>query len=306
MQTVFNLDLNKKNPPTSFAYQVPTDTQEMYFRIIENDYVIDYSRFKQLTLQMELPSGAIYTQSATKLTTYQNEKVVLFKIPSGFLNNTGVMTISPRVSLNNKTVILPSFKIYLYDAESSNCLKNNMRNVLSSINHFNYMLSLYYDSIKRDQINQPNGVVGLDSNGNIPLDYFPTTFTNHISDKLIDTATTKFYDDNGQEIGIHGLKLDDKWRLRYYDHEDLTWRIVNSIYGGDFGVQNKSSEWNVFGGSWNIANANTVTDAGIFTNTVNNFVDGNTFKDTLSGDVDSNFIDGGVETGENIFGGTFK
>ena len=302
MNTIFNLDLNKKDHPTSFAYQVPSDTQEMYFRIIENDYVIDYSSFRQLSLRFEFGSGTIYTNTVSSTTTYQNEKVIAYKIPSNYLNKTGDITVTPTVRLSNKTVILSSFKLYLYDGQSNSCANTNMRNVLTSIYSYNHMLKLYYDAIKRDQINKPNGVVGLNSNGDIPIEYFPTTLANHITDKLIDTKTKTFPDENGLDIGIHGLKLDDKWRLRYYDAEDLAWRVANSIYGGDFGVPNKSAEWNISGGSWGTPSIS----AGTFTKTSDRFFDGGNFKDSLSGEVDANFIDSGVETGENIFGGTFK
>lgn len=302
MQTVFNLDLNKKNHSTSFAYQVPTNTQEMYFRIIENDYVIDYSKLVRLVLRFELENGTVYVQDTSKLSTYQNERVVEYNVLSTLLRNTGQLTVTPTVQLSNKTVILSSFKIYLYDDTSNSCANTNMRNVLTSIYSFNYMLGLYYDSIKRDQINQPNGVVGLDENGDVPLRYFPSKLVNHISDKLVDTATKTFYDDNGQEIGIHGMKLDDKWRLRYYDSDDSEWYVANSIYAGKFGYPNKSAEWNVYGGTWGTPTIN----AGLFTTTVNNFVDGGTFNDSLSSEVDANFIDAGVVTGDSVFGGTFK
>ena len=301
MNTIFNLDLNKKNHPTSFAYQVPSNTQEMYFRIIENDYVIDYSKFSALNLRFEFEDGTIYTGTTSSFTVYQNEKVVEYKIPSNYLNKVGNATVTPTVKLSNKTVILSSFKIYLYDGESSSCANTNMRNTLTSIYSFNYMLGLYYDSIKRDQINQPNGVVGLDSNGDIPLQYFPTTLTNHITDKLINTKTKTFYDENGVDIGIHGMKLDDKWRLIYYDSDDQEWYVANSIHGGNLINPQKSSEWNIYGGIIVPPTINAMS----FKDNLEDYMDGGTFKDNNDEAVDANFIDAGnIKDDDSIFGGT--
>lgn len=297
MDTVFNLQIDKKNPPTSFGYMIPKNTQSLYFRIIDNDYIVDYDDFNELRLVVEFDTGEIEVATINKTVTHQSEQVIEYKIPDKYLQKVNRAVIEPRVKMVNKTVILSKFVIVFYDKYSA-----EMDGILTATSSFNNMLNNFWNKIKYDQLNEPNGVIKLDNNGDIPIEFFPDIFKSHINDKIVDTEKRKFYDRNGKEISIHGLEFDDKWRLCYYDNDDDEWYVVNQVHGGKFGYPNKSSEWNIHGGVWGTPTIN----AGLFTQDTDKFIDGGTFDDSLSGEVDANFIDAGVITGDNIFGGTFK
>lgn len=288
MTTIFNLDLSKKNEPASFAYNIPTNsTYTMYFRIIENEYVIDYSKFQSLSLRFQFEDNSIEVKSTTTMTTYKGERVVKYDIPSSFLKKTTKIYVTPTVRVSNKTTVLQSYKLVIYEDETK-----EMNGILSAIDNYNYMLSQFYDSIKRIEINNPNGIIGLDSKGKLNINFLPSSLLDHLPLEI-------------RQGDVHGLKLDSKHRLNYYDNDDQRWYIANQIHGGSFRNPNKDASWNIHGGFFD----DGFIDAATFTTEVSTFVDGGEFTDSLSGSLDAgNFFDAGylpAGQGKAIHGGTF-
>ena len=288
MTTIFNLDLSKKNEPASFAYNIPTNsTYTMYFRVSENEYVIDYSKFQSLSLRFQFEDNSIEVKSATTMTTYKGEKVVKYDIPPSFLKNTTKIYVTPTVKVSNKTTVLSSFKLIIYDGSST-----EMNGILSAIDQYNYMLGQFYDSIKRVEINKPNGVIGLDNKGKLDINLFPNNLLDHLPFEI-------------RQGEVHGLKFDSKHRLIYYDDDDQRWYVANQIHGGSFKNPNKDASWNIHGGFFD----DGFIDAATFADNITDYISGGEFTDSLADEWDAgSFLDAGyLPTGQDkaIHGGTF-
>lgn len=300
---VFNLDINNKITPSPYSYEIPSSTQKIHFRIIRNNYPIDYDNFRSLVLIMR---GTNYTNqdSTSKVVTVGKEKFVEYSLDGSVISGKKELHIDPIVMMSDGTFHIGSIRLVMYDSSESSCRHAEWRMFNNVMDNFNMTLGKYYNAIKRDQYNQPNGVPQLDGDGKVPYRFLPVEITEHPQDLLYDTKTKQFMS-NGVDIGIHGLKMDDKWYLTYYDTMDKRRYRVNSIYGGDFGKPNKPPEWNIWGGDF--SDTIPTINAGTFTNPSVDIIDAGSFGQQFTDIIDGNYTSGGGGTDNRILihGGTW-
>ena len=242
---VLNLDISRKITPSPYVYRIPLNTEKIYFRIVENDYPINYVEFDEI----ELVFKGIDRLFATKVVTVGKEQLVEFDLQGYLINGREEVLVDATVAMEFRRVFIGTIKLVTYDDEISSCRESEWRMLANILDNFNATLGRYYNAIKRDQINQPNGVPALDSNGRVSYEQLPIEIDSHPQDLLYDTYDKEFIQD-GIDIGIHGLKLDEEWQLTYWDTMDKRRYKINSIYGGEFGIPNKPEEWNIWGGDF--------------------------------------------------------
>lgn len=294
--SVFTLDVSDNIKSAPYSYLIPSDTKKLYFRIVKNDTIIDYLKeLINLELMLKYDDNSIEVVSTKKRRVYLNEEMIEYTLDANKLNSNSRILITPTVKLKGGSYLLSSTWISTYD--TGGCDESRYQMVNSLVDAYNSILGLYFKSVKWSEVDVPNGVVGLDSNGDIGFTYLPSDISQHMYDKLIDTTKQNNFQD---DLELHGLKIDSKWRLLYYDADDEAWRIANGVYGGSLFLPHKPPAWDVNGGSI----LDPAINAGTFTQNIVNTVDGGTFTDGSNTFLDANFIQGGTFTGYDIFGGS--
>lgn len=262
MTLIFNMDLDNLTKVTNYGFQITRTPPTFYFRLYQNGYDVDMSKFNSLTLRIRTKStNQINTVTITKVVTINNEKLVEVTLNSNYFVKSDTIILSPTVRFSNKSLILKDFEFIIYEGS-----KTEMTMVKTALERFNHMYNLYIKAIKRDQINKPLGVVGLDGKAKIPIERLPDFISKHPQEMIR----------NGE---IHGLKLDEDFMLLYYDSMDDEFYIANSVYGGRFTHPNKPSpKYDYFGGHWGSMDVIAV-DSSTFDVDIADAFDGGNFND---------------------------
>ena len=236
MSLIFNLDLDNLTKVTDYGFNrsLSPPPPIIYFRLYKNGYLFDMSKFQRLTFRYRVGgTNQIYNENYTQTELINGERLVKVELLSQLLQRSDKVTVSPSVRESNKTIILSDFIFYMYEGE-----KNEMTAVKHALMRFNVLYGLYINAIKRDQINQPFGVVGLDGKGKIPLERLPIEITDHVFETVFNSE-------------VHGLRINkDKKMLEYYDSDDQYWYEINVLYGGIFKLPTKSEQYTVYGGNF--------------------------------------------------------
>lgn len=290
MNTKVNVDITKTNRVTNFGIQ-SKQPHSIYLRLHDNKYVLDNNNIQNIRLTIRVDAKNeidIITLDSTNLKEIDGEYLYEFNVPNSLLELQGKLFITIRVRYNNINYTLNEFKILVFEK-----LDTGMFAINNAVNRFNYMINLYLDSIKRDQIDVPNGVVALDSEGRFDEKFLPDFLKEHIEHKLWDTHQKNIE-------YIHGLRLDtDTYRLHYYDDDDDADYLINQIHGGLLGHPNKSSEWNIFGGNLSDVRDNFI-DANVFTSTVEATINAGTLDTDITNTIDGGkFMDSPNSESEN-------
>lgn len=239
MTLIFNLDLDNLTKITNYAFDLkekPFPT--IYFRLYQNGYDVDMSKFNQLTLRTRsVETGKIDTIISTKITTVNGEKLVEVKLNDSYLTKNDTFNIDATVKYSNQSIILKTFQFVIYDGS-----KTEMNMVKQGLSRFNHLYNLYIKAIKRDQINQPYGVVGLDKDARMSINQLPDNVGQHVQTKIRDSQ-------------IHGMRLNDEFMLEIYDPMDKEWYEATSLNFGNFTQPNKPEKYNIFGGFFTGINA---------------------------------------------------
>lgn len=263
MTLIFNMDIGNSNKTTSYGIDRKEDTfPTIYFRLYKNRYGVDMKDFNKLSLRIqELSNGTTYTVTTSKVTVINGEKLVEVKLDDKYLNKSDTLIIKPTITYLNTNKGLDEFKLIIYEGS-----KTEMNLVKQGVVRFNQVYNLFIKAIKRDQINKPNGVIGLDGDARMNIKQLPDVVGQHVHTKVRDTD-------------IHGLRLNDKFMLEVYDKDDEYWWEANVLHGGFFGFPNKLEKYNVFGGYWGELIPPVITDGGIFTEEITDVYDGGLFTD---------------------------
>lgn len=233
MDTILHIDLNNKINITNVVYKVNSSSKHLLFRVFENNYPKSMDDFERLKLSIKLDSdGSIYSKTTSEIVERDGVKLIKFDLDDELLGSLNKLEVTPSIRFNNVRTVINKFKIITYNDESA-----ELNGVISSVYSFNKMVSLWIDSIKRDQLNQPNGIIKLDNKGKISHTSIQDYLQNHALDKIIDTD-------------IHGLTLDEDFMMRYWDSDDNEWYIANSVNGGKFGHPHKPQSYNISGGKF--------------------------------------------------------
>lgn len=233
MDTILHIDLDNKTNATNMTYKINSSSKYLLFRVFENNYTKSMDDFERLKLSIKLSSdGSIYSKSTSEVVEINGTKLIKFNLDDDLLDSVDKLEVAPSIRFNNIRTKINKFKIFIYDDDSA-----ELSGVISSIYNFNKMVDLWIDSIKKDQLNQPNGIISLDENGKLDYRLFQENLQKHALDKIIDTD-------------IHGLILDEDFMMRYWDSDDYEWYIANSVNGGKFGYPHKPNEYNITGGKF--------------------------------------------------------
>lgn len=279
MIKLINLDIDGKSKPTDIAMRTNNE-YEIYYRLSKDTYDIDYSKFNNMRLNIRInkTSNVDYViLDTSNVVELNGKKYVVWKIPNVYLKDEALLIVNYEIKYDNVNHNIKSSNYQVYIKPTP-----EMNGILSAIDRYNTALGLYLDSIKRKEINSPNGIVGLDDNGVIEKDRFNPLFSEHIPTKLIDTL--------GKVENIHGLKLkNDDYYLYYYDNDDLEYYIVNQIHGGQLGYNNKPEQYNIFGGELT-ENSNFI-DASMFNINLNDDIEGGNLNSSPEGIIDAGLFD---------------
>lgn len=274
MIKLLNLDISGKNKPTDSALRKGNE-YDIYFRITDSGYDIDYEEMSNFRLTVRVNKTTItdvINITKDNVIDYNGTKYLEWKVPSVYLKDEALLINSVTVNYKGSNKKTQDFNLQVYEKPSP-----EINGILNAIDKYNTAMGLYIDSIKRTEIGSPNGVVPLDNNSVINESYFNPTLSDHIPTRLIDTLD--------KVENIHGLKLNkDNNHFEYYDDDDLEYYVVNQIHGGQLGFKNKSSEYNIFGGTLEVYSG--FIDSATFNTELEDVVNGGNLADDTSDTID--------------------
>jgi hypothetical protein len=182
--TIINLDLSRNNKPTDYAFKKETSpSPHIYFRVFENGYTVSLNTFTNLNLKIaKSQTGETYNFSTNTTVSIDNERLIRFTLTPELLNDLDSLEIEPTINILNKSTILKKFKLIIYDT-----LTTEMLGILEAIDSYNRVYAIYLNSIKREQINAPNGIVKLDGNKRVNISQTPRVIINHIDSKILNS-----------------------------------------------------------------------------------------------------------------------
>lgn len=232
-----NLEVDNKKKVTDYAFKVDTeDSPIINFRLVRNTYDYDLKGFNSLYFKIvdEKDPSNMYTVTITSssITSQDGENVIKFIMPLGSVRKQTNLIVSPTIKISNISKALTPFKIIVYEKDTP-----EMNFIKVVIKNFNDMYGRFVDVIKRDQINQPDGVVGLNNNIKIENAQIPNKYVEHPDLKI-------------RQSTVHGMGLNSDFMLEYKDIDDDMFYEFNLLFGGIFGYPNKSEEHDVYGGDF--------------------------------------------------------
>jgi len=262
------------NNPTSYGYEVNhRNSPILYFRLHDKNYIIDYSKYIELRLNIKFKYKArldVELLNRSNLRVINDEQLLEWRIPSMYLSELESLEITPVVKLTSGTYNVKPFKLVIFRTMDS-----NSNAILNAIEYFNKTYAKYLNTIKRVDIGQPDGVVPLDNEGRINKRYMPFGLASHAELRIYDTIYT--VDD------IHGLRINRKnFDFEYFDEDDQEWYAANSIHGGRFGYPNKPSPYfDVHGGFFQLIQGEDI-DGGNLGDGLVDAYDGGNFTDNIT------------------------
>lgn len=268
MDRIINLDISNKLKTTDYSFRIGVD-YNIYFRLHDSDYTINYDDFNSLRLTIRYArTTRMEVVNLTEVVEFNNEKLIKWQVDPSLIEDEVSLNVSFIVNISGTNYNTSEMKIIVYKNQEA-----GMTGITMAIDNFNTMIATYLDSVKRKDIGAVNGVIGLDSNGKIDEKYLPTDLINHIPIRLIDTLDT-VYD-------IHGMKINrENYKLEYYDNDDQEYYYANQIHGGILGFKNKDSSYNIFGGY--LGEVTDSIDAQAFNTPLEDTVDAQSFSDNPS------------------------
>ena len=240
MSFIFNMDLDNRHKVTNFGFNIKESPPTIYFRLYENGYAFDMNKFERLTLRYRIEkSNEIITENYTTTEIVNGETLVKVVLSSQLFAPTSTIFVSPTVKISNKSIILKEFEFIIHEGNPQ-----EMNSVKYAIRKLNDMYYQYIKAVKRDQIDKPNGVVGLDNQGKIPMNKLNLEATKHVYDRIFNTE-------------VHGLRMNDNFEIEIFDTDENKYVLVNSIHGGNFTSSQKDSSKDVFGGTFSLNDDST-------------------------------------------------
>lgn len=238
------LDISRRNKSADLSCKLNV-VNTVRFVIHDSQNRIDYSKFNSMTIRSSPNNRSnVYTQTlnTSAIKEIEGIKYVEWIIPNEVISVVDKINLNLTVRYNNTNYTILEFKMIVYNLDTA-----EMNAVIQANRNLNSIIQTYLDSVKKSEINTPEGLIGLDANGKIDKNKIPFNFEEHVSDELYDTLTTL--------DSIHGLRINrDTYEVEYYDSDDEYWYVVNSVYGGSFTKQPKASNYDVFGGNFTDTN----------------------------------------------------
>lgn len=225
-QVILNCDVDGIKKTTDFSFISRDKDVEIILRLTKNKYPLKRDEFNSLTINFidrkTLSSVFTKTYQRPQLITSGEDELLKVVLPQSLVVEHTDYKVQIRVIIGNISRNLRPFRIMFYEENSNEV--NKIRNAVIS---FNEMWNKYIHSVKKDQINTANGVIGLGSNADMSINLFPTAIAEHQS--------LKIYSDEP-----HLLRLNKKsFYLEYYDTDAESWQVVDRLNGGEFTTERK-------------------------------------------------------------------
>lgn len=193
------LDLNFR-----FSEQIPRfrrkDSAVLNIHLFESKERKDISNFSKATLSIQLPSQEIKKVEATRKGT-GIDTYVQYQFTNEVMTEIGLYTLILTVEKDGGRVSTQKFTVFFYDNESKADFEfiNMMQKLQLQIN---YLDSIMDNIVLKDLIGKSNGLIPLDSNGKIPMEYMPVFLEDHINTNIYLNL-------------VHGLMVDANLNLIY-------------------------------------------------------------------------------------------
>lgn len=176
------------------------DSAVLNIRLFNAKERVDISNFSKATLSIQLPSQEIKYKEAisqgTDMDTY-----VQYQFSEDVMTEIGLYTLILSVEKDGGRVSTQKFSVYFYDNESSADFEfiDMMQNLQLQIN---YLDSIMDNIVLTELIGKSNGLIPLDANGKIPIEYMPIFLQEHINTNVYLSL-------------VHGLMVDSNLNLIY-------------------------------------------------------------------------------------------
>ncbi len=222
------LDIGGKRKSVDFRFLTGDSDVNILFLLTYNDYYLDIKIPFEVTVEIIEKNNFTVKQSkkfVNKDVVFMNNiPTINMAITQEILFNENSYSIDISVFINNQHITLPNFIMFFNSSETHE--SKQIRKVKES---YNQALDKYLNVIKRNQINKPNGVIGLDKDGRTDISVFSSLVVTHLQDKIM--------------IGeVHELRLRPDYYLEYYDEDSQSWLMVDRLEGGEFTIQQKDIE----------------------------------------------------------------
>lgn len=201
----------------------------IYARLYENKYDIDYSRFSFLRLVLFDSNNNVNTINSSEIIEENGIKYIKLEIPDDLLGVHMDYNTRITVGIDNKNKQLKRFKIFSRVEKTS-----DLNTAIILTKRINWILEEYLSSVKRQEIDVPNGLIPLDEDARVEIKYMHDDIVQHI--KL--------------EYSGHDTRMNKNRMLEYFDTQDEEWYELNSLNGGDFNIDRKPSEFSYHGGTF--------------------------------------------------------
>jgi len=219
------LDIGGKRKSTDFSFLTGQDTATIFFILTYNDYFLNSNISFQMDIDI-IEKNSFKVEYSKKITSsdilYDNDiPYISLTLPQIFLVKENAYNIDINVLVGSVYTSLPNFLMFFNATESY-----ELKQIKKTIEAYNKSLEKYLNTVKRDQINQPSGVIGLDDSGRMDISVLPPFVNNHIQDKIMASE-------------VHGLRLRKDYFLEYYDTISEQWLMVDRLEGGEFNTPQK-------------------------------------------------------------------
>lgn len=208
MVLVFNLDIDAKNNPSSYAFNT-VENGLFYFRPYKGDFLSTWDSINNIDIEFidEQISSNIFTINLTKsnIVEINSEKLMEVKLPSNMMSTNALF--KGLIKINKSKSLMMDIIIYSSGSQELEKLKEITQD-------YEEELRRYLTSVKKYQLDAKNGVAKLDAQKKIFESYLPNEYKDHIATKIISGIA-------------HEIKLDSKGILWYYDREAKEWKMGN-------------------------------------------------------------------------------
>lgn len=223
---ILNLDVIGSYKTTDYIFkQDNQDSPVISFKLIKDYYIYDLKDFNSIAFTIVEENTLLKVHEATyeekDIKKTKDGNFLDFIIPLSVSSEIKSYIIETTSTIAGKSNIIPTFKIFIYEKETS-----ENKYVREVVQNYNRAFAKYIDSIKRSEINSPNGVVGLDKDGIVNKYNLPTRLTEHPTQVIYDSSP-------------HNFRLNERFFLEYYDRDSEQWEVADRLNGGEFTTERK-------------------------------------------------------------------
>jgi len=223
------IDIGDIFKTTDLLFYSGNTPAHIFVRLYENRYDIDMGRFSSMRLALTGSDDSVYMISSSTIEIINGVKYIKLIFPNNLLTARMDYSVRPTVTIDGNNIRLKKYKIFVRTEITS-----DLNTAISITKQINDIYERYLSSVKRDEIGVPHGLIPLDNDARININYMQNDIVEHI----------------GLEYQGHGTRLNKDRELEYYDTEDEVWYRLNSLHGGFFDIPRKPSNYSYYGGDF--------------------------------------------------------